>query len=108
MGHQLLARALGCATYKLKFGHHGINHPVKDIASGRVLVTSQNHGFAVCESDLSSNNLFVSHKSLNDDCVEGFLSEKLRLMSLQFHPEARPGPSDAGSLFDSFIRGFVQ
>lgn len=108
MGHQLVARALGCLTYKLKFGHHGINHPVQDLVSGRVLVTSQNHGFAVNASDLSKIGVTVSHRSLNDGCVEGFLSEKLRLMSVQFHPEASPGPSDASTIFDQFVKGFLK
>ena len=108
MGHQLLARALGCSTYKLKFGHHGVNHPVKDCQSGRILITSHNHGFAVREEDLGLKEIVVSHRSLNDGCVEGFISEKLGLLSVQFHPEARPGPSDASYLFDQFTRGYLR
>jgi len=108
MGHQLLARVLGCRTYKLKFGHHGVNHPVKDLATGRVLITSQNHGFAVSKEDLGSiSDVVLSHVSLNDGTVEGFRSEKLRLLSVQFHPEAAPGPSDAQYLFDEFVKGFI-
>lgn len=108
MGHQLLARALGAKTYKLKFGHHGVNHPVKDTRSGRCLITSQNHGFSVKEEDLKSREIKLTHVSLNDGTVEGFASEKMRLASVQFHPEAAPGPSDANYLFDHFIKGFLQ
>lgn len=107
MGHQLLARALGCSTYKLKFGHHGINHPVKDLILDRVLITSQNHGFAVSGADLASREIELTHQSLNDGCVEGFQSKKLQISSVQFHPESRPGPSDADYIFDRFVRGFV-
>ncbi len=108
MGHQLLARALGAKTYKLKFGHHGVNHPVKDLKSGRVLITSQNHGFAVRKEDLKQRELELSHVNLNDQTVEGFFSDSLKILSLQFHPEASPGPRDAHYLFDRFIRGFIQ
>jgi carbamoyl-phosphate synthase small subunit len=108
MGHQLLARALGSTTYKLKFGHHGVNHPVKDLMLNRILITSQNHGFAVRAEDLKSKDLKLSHVNLNDQTVEGFTSEKLRFYSVQFHPEARPGPNDAEYIFDTFIRGFVR
>lgn len=108
MGHQLLARALGCKTYKLKFGHHGINHPVQDLHNRKVLITSQNHGFAVDESDLIKAGIEVSHKSLNDGCVEGYRSEKLRFVSVQFHPEASPGPRDAAVIFDQFVKGFIR
>lgn len=108
MGHQLLARALGSQTYKLKFGHHGVNHPVKDLLLDKILITSQNHGFAVREQDLKIKDVKLSHVSLNDNTVEGFMSEKLRFYSVQFHPEAAPGPSDANYIFDYFIKGFVQ
>jgi carbamoyl-phosphate synthase small subunit len=108
MGHQLLGRALGCKTYKLKFGHHGINHPVKDLMTNKILITSQNHGFAIKAEDLKQKEISLSHVSLNDNTVEGFYSEKMKLMSIQFHPEAKPGPNDAGCLFESFVRGFVQ
>jgi len=109
MGHQLLARALGCPTYKLKFGHHGVNHPVKDVRSGKILITSQNHGFSVRIEDLNKvSDVSLSHLNLNDQTVEGYYSEKKRLLSVQFHPESAPGPSDASYLFDNFIRGFVQ
>lgn len=105
MGHQLLARALGANTYKLKFGHHGVNHPVQDCLTKRILITSQNHGFAVKAEDLKSRDLTLSLINLNDQTVEGFSSEKMRFSSVQFHPEAAPGPSDAAYLFDSFIKG---
>jgi len=108
MGHQLLARALGANTYKLKFGHHGVNHPVKDLSTGRIMITSQNHGFSVKADDLRQKDVLLSHISLNDQTVEGFQSEKMRLYSVQFHPEAAPGPSDAAYIFEHFIKGFVQ
>ena len=108
MGHQLLARALGSPTYKLKFGHHGVNHPVKDLLTNRILITSQNHGFAVKAEDLKMRDVTLSHVNLNDQTVEGFVSEKMRFYSVQFHPESKPGPSDAAYIFDNFIRGFVQ
>lgn len=108
MGHQLLARAVGGSTYKLKFGHHGINHPVMDKNSSQIIITSQNHGFAVKKEDLISKDIFISHENLNDHTVEGFSSEKMKLSSVQFHPEAKPGPNDAAYLFDNFIRGFLK
>jgi carbamoyl-phosphate synthase small subunit len=106
MGHQLLARALGASTYKLKFGHHGINHPVLHVPSGRVLITSQNHGFAVREKELPKD-VELTFRSLNDGTLEGFESDKLRLCSVQFHPEAKPGPSDAQPLFERFFHGVM-
>lgn len=108
MGHQLMARALGSKTYKLKFGHHGVNHPVKDLLLDKILITSQNHGFAVPAEDLKQKDVTLSHINLNDNTVEGFTSEKMRFYSVQFHPEAAPGPSDANYIFDHFIKGFVQ
>lgn len=109
MGHQLLARALGISTFKLPFGHHGVNHPVKDLRTGRILVTSQNHGFATKEEDFAAvKDVKITHVSLNDHTVEGFVSDRLRLSSVQFHPESAPGPSDAAYLFDDFIKGYVK
>lgn len=108
MGHQLLARAVGGETFKLKFGHHGCNHPVQDLKTGRILITSQNHGFAVKEESLKSKDISLSLLNLNDRTVEGFTSEKMKFYSIQFHPEAKPGPSDANYLFDHFIKGFVR
>lgn len=109
MGHQLMARALGVSTFKLKFGHHGINHPVIDKQSGRILITSQNHGFTVNAEELAKNKeIEISHTSLNDKTIEGFTSKKLRFYSVQFHPESKPGPNDSSYIFDHFIRGFIQ
>ncbi len=108
MGHQLLARALGVPTFKLKFGHHGINHPVKDLRTGEILITSQNHGFAVSQKELEKHkDIKLSHINLNDLTVQGFVSEKLKILSVQFHPEAGPGPSEGSSLFDGFVKGFL-
>jgi carbamoyl-phosphate synthase small subunit len=99
LGHQLIARATGHATYKLPFGHRGANHPVLERLTGRVLVTSQNHGFAVKPSDAAE----VSHVSLYDGTVEGLELPQLRARSLQFHPEAGPGPHDAWPLLESWV-----
>ena len=99
LGHQLLATALGGSTYKLPFGHHGSNHPVQDLATGRIEVTAQNHNYAV---DPDSLNAQVSHRNLNDGVVEGMVSPKLRCFSVQYHPEAGPGPHDARYLFERF------
>ncbi|NBX92144.1 MAG: carbamoyl-phosphate synthase small subunit [Proteobacteria bacterium] len=108
MGHQLLARALGGETYKLKFGHHGVNHPVQELETGRIMITSQNHGFAVNADSLPQKDVKISLINLNDRTVEGFVSTTLRFSSIQFHPEAKPGPSDANFLFDNFLKGFVK
>ncbi|MBY0370857.1 glutamine-hydrolyzing carbamoyl-phosphate synthase small subunit [bacterium] len=108
MGHQLLARALGATTYKLKFGHHGVNHPVRDERTGRIVITSQNHGFAVRAEDLKQKGIELSHVSLNDGTVEGFFSEKMRFSSVQFHPEASPGPHDGFGVFQAFLKGFLR
>jgi carbamoyl-phosphate synthase small subunit len=108
MGHQLLARAVGAQTYKLKFGHHGINHPVKDLSNNKIIITSQNHGFAVRPETLPGKDVQLNHINLNDGTVEGFCSENLKFYSVQFHPESAPGPSDASYIFEYFIRGFIQ
>jgi carbamoyl-phosphate synthase small subunit len=100
LGHQLLAAALGGQTAKMPFGHHGANHPVQDIRSGKVEITSQNHNFAVVESSLK--NVKVTHRNLNDGVVEGIKSTHFPAFSVQYHPEARPGPHDAGYLFAEF------
>ena len=99
LGHQLIARATGHGTYKLPFGHRGANHPVHERLTGRVLVTSQNHGFAVQASDAVE----VSHVSLYDGTVEGLDLPELRARSLQFHPEAGPGPHDAWPLLEAWV-----
>ena len=102
LGHQLLGLASGAQTIKMKFGHHGANHPVKDFARDVVMITSQNHGFAVDEADLPSN-LTVTHKSLFDDSLQGIHRTDKPAFSFQGHPEASPGPHDAAPLFDHFI-----
>lgn len=103
LGHQILAQALGGKTYKLKFGHHGANHPVQDAATKKVDITSQNHSFAVDPESLPAG-VAVTHSSLNDRTCEGLRSEAPRVFSVQHHPEACPGPRDAGALFDEFFR----
>jgi len=102
LGHQLLGLALGGSTFKLKFGHHGGNQPVLDRASGKVLITSQNHGFAVDPDSLPAS-CRVSQVNLNDDTVEGFVVRDRPIFSAQYHPEAAPGPHDANEMFDSFL-----
>lgn len=102
LGNQLIARSLGASTFKLKFGHHGANHPVKDIRSGHVTITSQNHGFAI-DQDTLPNDLLVSHLNLIDGTIEGIEHKYLPVMGIQFHSEASPGPLDNTYLFDRFI-----
>ncbi|HRI09421.1 MAG TPA: carbamoyl-phosphate synthase small subunit, partial [Nannocystaceae bacterium] len=102
LGHQLLCLALGAATLKMKFGHHGANHPVRELATGRVLVTSQNHGFAVDPATLPPE-LEVSHVSLFDGSLQGVAHRDLPIRTFQGHPEAGPGPHDAAHLFDRFV-----
>lgn len=102
LGHQILSLALGCKTYKLKFGHHGGNHPVMDYQTKKIEITSHNHGFAVDEESLPSN-VRVTHRNLNDHTVEGIDSSEYLAYSVQYHPEAAPGPHDAFYLFDRFI-----
>jgi carbamoyl-phosphate synthase small subunit len=100
LGHQLLATALGGSTYKLPFGHHGGNHPVRRLATGQVEITSQNHNFAVAEGSLSSSE--ITHVNLNDGVIEGLRSRDAPVFSVQYHPEAGPGPHDARYLFEEF------
>ncbi len=102
LGHQLLGLALGGRTYKLKFGHRGANQPVKDLTTGRVEITSQNHGFAVDPESLDGNEVQITHLNLNDNTLEGFRHRKLPIFTAQYHPEASPGPNDAKYLFDRF------
>jgi len=104
LGHQMLGLALGGTTYKLKFGHHGGNQPVKDVKTGRVAITVQNHGFCVDLDSLNKKDIEVTHVNLNDNTLEGMRHKKLPLFSVQFHPEAAPGPHDAQYLFDDFIK----
>jgi carbamoyl-phosphate synthase small subunit len=100
LGHQLLSTALGGSTYKLPFGHHGSNHPVQDLATGRIEITAQNHNYAVTPDSLVRG--VVSHVNLNDGVIEGVSSKADRCFSVQYHPEAGPGPHDARYLFDRF------
>ncbi len=102
LGHQLISEAVGAKTYKMKFGHHGVNHPVRDEQSGHVFVTSQNHGFAVEEESLPQN-VAVWLKNANDGSIEGIKLSDRPVMSAQFHPEAAPGPRDARWIFDEFM-----
>jgi carbamoyl-phosphate synthase small subunit len=102
LGIQLLGLALGGRTFKLKFGHRGANQPVKNLLTGRIEITSQNHGFAVDMDTLSANDIEITHINLNDNTLEGFRHRKLPLYAVQYHPEASPGPHDAGYLFDQF------
>ena len=104
LGHQILGLALGAKTYKLKFGHRGANQPVKHLPSGKVEITSQNHGFAVDIHSLDSSKIEITHINLNDDTLEGFQHKELPLLAVQYHPEASPGPHDARYLFDVFKR----
>lgn len=101
LGHQILGQALGGSTYKLKFGHRGGNHPVRDETTGKVEITVQNHGFAV-RNEGFTRDVFVSHINLNDQTVEGLESRELRAFSVQYHPEASPGPHDSRYLFKRF------
>ena len=104
LGHQLIALSYGAKTYKLKFGHRGGNHPVKDLATGRIEITSQNHSYAVEEASLAGTGLKASHINLLDNTVEGLTSEDGRVFSVQYHPESAPGPQDSTYLFDRFVK----
>jgi carbamoyl-phosphate synthase small subunit len=103
LGHQMLGLALGGETYKLKFGHHGANHPVKDLKTGKVSITVQNHGFCVDIDSLNKKEIEITHINLNDQTLEGMRHKKLPIFSVQFHPEASAGPHDARYLFEEFI-----
>lgn len=103
LGHQILGLAYGGTTYKLKFGHRGGNQPVKDLATGRIEITSQNHGFCVDQNSLSEEDIEVTHINLNDGSLEGMRHRKHPAFSVQYHPEHAPGPHDAEYLFDRFI-----
>ncbi|MCX5846572.1 MAG: glutamine-hydrolyzing carbamoyl-phosphate synthase small subunit [Deltaproteobacteria bacterium] len=102
LGHQILGQALGGRTEKLKFGHHGVNQPVKNIRSGRIEITSQNHGFVVVPESLPGN-LDMTYDNLNDNTSEGMCSPELNAFSVQYHPEAAPGPHDVNYLFEQFV-----
>lgn len=103
LGHQLFALANDADTFKLKFGHRGLNHPVKEIATGRIDFTSQNHGYAVDENSIDHEKLMVTHIEINDGTVEGVRHRRYPAFSVQFHPDAAPGPHDAVHLFDEFM-----
>lgn len=104
LGHQLIGRALGADTHKLKFGHHGGNHPVQYLSSGEVLITAQNHNYCVTEGNLNTDEVEVTYKSLNDDSLEGLRMKNKPVISVQFHPEASPGPHDAHDIFSDFFK----
>ena len=104
LGHQILSLALGGKTYKLKFGHRGANHPVKNLQTGKIEITSQNHGFCVDMDSLKNKNIELTHMNLNDNTVEGIRCKKLSAFSVQYHPEASPGPHDSAYLFAKFIK----
>ena len=104
LGHQLCGLALGGKTFKLKFGHHGANHPVKNLLTQKVEITSQNHGFCVDPESLPANDVEITHVNLNDHTNEGMRHRSAPLFSVQYHPEASPGPHDARYLFDEFIK----
>ena len=103
LGHQLIALSYGAKTYKLKFGHRGGNHPVKDLATGKIEITSQNHSYAVDDKTIEGTGLKISHINLLDNTVEGLASEDGKVFSVQYHPESAPGPQDSKYLFDRFI-----
>ena len=102
LGHQLMGLALGGKTYKLKFGHRGANQPVKNLLTGKIEITSQNHGFAVDIDSLNGKNIEITHINLNDNTLEGFRHLKHPIFTVQYHPEASPGPHDARYLFENF------
>ncbi|ASD64643.1 glutamine-hydrolyzing carbamoyl-phosphate synthase small subunit [Bdellovibrio bacteriovorus] len=106
MGHQILGLALGAKTYKLKFGHRGSNHPIRDTLLNQIYMTSQNHGYAVEEASLPSD-VKVTHVNLNDGTVAGFYSEKRKCLGIQYHPESCPGPHEASGLFSYFVERMI-
>ena len=104
LGHQLIGRALGADTHRLKFGHHGGNHPVQYLPNGEVLITAQNHNYCVTEGDLNKDEVEITYKSLNDDSLEGLRMKNKPVFSVQFHPESAPGPHDAHDIFGEFFK----
>jgi carbamoyl-phosphate synthase small subunit len=104
LGHQILGRALGGKTYKLKFGHRGGNHPVLNKVTNKVEITSHNHGFAVDPDSLNQSDVELTHVNLNDETLEGFRHRRYPVFCVQYHPEAAPGPHDSYYLFDEFVR----
>lgn len=108
LGHQIIGLAMGACTYKLPFGHRGANHPVKDLRTGRVCMTSQNHGYAIDEATLKETDLEVTHREINDQTVEGIKHRHLPIWSVQYHPEGAPGPRDSSDLFDRIFESFTE
>ena len=104
LGHQLIGRALGADTHRLKFGHHGGNHPVQHLPSGEVLITAQNHNYCVTAGDLNKDEVEITYKSLSDDSLEGIRMKNKPVFSVQFHPESAPGPHDAHDIFAEFFK----
>jgi carbamoyl-phosphate synthase small subunit len=104
LGNQLLGKAFGGSTFKLPFGHRGANHPVKDLLSGRVVITSQNHGYAIDPNSLTNSDVEVTQINLNDGTVEGLRHKELPVFSIQYHPEASPGPMDSRLFFEQFLK----
>lgn len=104
MGHQVFALANGAKTYKMKFGHRGFNHPVREIATGNIGFTSQNHGYAVARESIDPDNLMITHVEVNDGTVEGLRHKKYPAFSVQFHPDSTPGPHDEEGIFDYFMQ----
>ena len=102
LGNQVLGRAFGGKTYKLKFGHRGSNHPVMDTTTNRIYITSQNHGYSI-DPDTLNSQVFISHISMNDGTVEGIKHKSLPALSIQYHSEASPGPIDNEYIFDEFV-----
>ena len=104
LGHQMISLAYGAKTYKLKFGHRGGNHPVLNLQTDKIEITSQNHSYAVDEKSLEKTDLVVTHKNILDNTIEGVECKKDKVFSVQYHPESSPGPQDSGYLFDKFIK----
>ncbi len=104
LGHQLMGLATGAKTYKLKYGHRGPNHPVQDVKTKRVCITSQNHGYAIDESSINPQIAEISHININDNTVEGLRYKNKNILTVQYHPEACPGPEDSSYIFDDFLR----
>ena len=103
LGHQMISLAYGAKTYKLKFGHRGGNHPVLNLETDKIEITSQNHSYAVDEESLKNTELKVTHKNILDNTIEGVECKKDKVFSVQYHPESAPGPQDSVYLFDKFI-----
>lgn len=103
LGHQIISLAYGARTYKLKFGHRGGNHPVRDLTTGKIEITSQNHSFAVLPHSAEAAGLEITHINLLDGTVEGVMCRKDRVFGVQYHPESAPGPQDSGHLFERFV-----